>query len=516
MTARAAADSGLRTPPWAAPAGLALTALAVAALAAERVWLIPVHVSFNPDEGWNAFQAARAWGAGPLYPPPGGLVGDNYPPLSFLLVGGLARLLGGDLIVTGRGVALLSLLATAAAAGWAVRRLDPGRSWAPWAAALLVLGFAATQFRAYLAMDDPQWLAHALMTPALALVLPVRPGGSPDLRRTAAAALLAAAGGLVKHNLLALPVAVTLWLLMHHRRALLAWAATGAAAVALSMAGVGWTYGWAALRDILQAPRHVSWARMFTAAGPLSMQLPLLTAAWPLLRLRGGDRRLDLPLLFVAVAVPLGVLQRGGQGVNFNAHFEALVALSVGGGAVLAHALAAPGRKTAARGVVLWLLPFAVLVPLAVGVAITELKALAVERAAWPRMERRIAEVRGPVACQTLALCFWAGEPFALDYFLYGQQVARTHDASALLDALDAGAVAGVERDPPRPPKRGDLPDVLAPLLDARDAVLFRAEDGRRLEAPRRFEPAAAVAAPRAVRGSAVSIPFGARSGGPT
>ena len=465
-----------------ARAALAAAGLAVAALAAERLWLIPVRVSFNPDEGWNAFQAMRAFGAGALYPPPGGLTGDNYPPLSFLLIGGLTRLTGADPIVLGRLVSLAAVLATAAGTAWAVRRLEPARTWAPAAAALLVLGFAATQFRAYLAMNDPQWLAHALMTPALALLLPARADAAPHARRTALAALLVVVGGLVKHNLLALPVAATLWLALRHRRSLAVWTGVGALAAAAGTTAIVAAYGTDALRDVLEAPRHGSALRMVrAAAGPLLAQLPLLACAAPLLRLRRVDRRLDLPLLFIAVAVPFGVFQRSGQGVNFNAHFEALIALAVGAGVALARAIAAVDRGAAGRRIALLLSPFVVLAPLAAQVAWAEATGLPAARGAWRTMEARIAGVGGPVACQTPALCFWAGQPFVLDTFLYGQRLAIGGDASALTRALESGAVAAVELDPPHPLKRGDAADPIPALVDARAAAVVRGQDGRRL-----------------------------------
>ena len=62
-------------------------ALTVAMLLVPPISLIAERFSTNPNEGWNAFQAMRALGAGPLYPPPGGLTGNNYPPLSFYIVG---------------------------------------------------------------------------------------------------------------------------------------------------------------------------------------------------------------------------------------------------------------------------------------------------------------------------------------------------------------------------------------------------------------------------------------------
>ena len=468
---------------WTRRLALAAALTLVAALAAERLWLIPVHVSFNPNEGWNAFQAARAVGVGPLYPTPIALTGDNYPPLSFLLVGGIARATGADLIVAGRWVSLSAVLTTGASVAWVVRRLDPGRSWAPIVAALVFLGFNVTEFRAYLAMDDPQWLAHALMTPALALLLPERPHGAPRTGRTAAAAALVVTALLVKHNLLALPIAATLWLLRRHRGAFVAWASAGAAAATVACASILAVYGIDALHDVLQSPRAGSWLRMVRASsGPVLAGAPLLVPAAALLRLRRSDPRLELPLLFIALALPLGVLQRSGQGVNFNAHFEGLIALSVSGGAALAHALAAKDGR-GSRWRLGWLvLSFLALAPLAVKAAWSEAEAVPVERAAWTAMEARIAGAGGPVACETPALCFWAGQPFVLDFFLYGQRIAKSGDASALMRSIDKGAVVAVQRDPDRRMKAGDARNPVSRLLDRRSSVTFKGADGRWLE----------------------------------
>ena len=58
------------------------------------VW--PVWRAFLPleiwgNEGWNAYHADTAMRGGSLYPPPDGLVANNYPPLSFYIVGALAQ-----------------------------------------------------------------------------------------------------------------------------------------------------------------------------------------------------------------------------------------------------------------------------------------------------------------------------------------------------------------------------------------------------------------------------------------
>ena len=456
--------------------------LVIAACAAARVWLIPAHISSNPNEGWNAFQAAAALGAGPLYPPPGGLTGDNYPPLSFYLVGGLGRLVG-DPIVAGRLVALMSVIAVAIGVVLAVRRFADRAPFAATVGAFLLLGFAATQYRGYLAMDDPQWLAHALMTAGLVVILPRHPDAGPTTGRTAAAALLMVAGGMVKHNLVAFPLATTLWLALHHRRALGVWLAAAAAALVACAAVCLAAYGPVMFVDLLQADRRYSAVRMLKAALPVLAVVPLLALGARLLRRRRADPRLDLLLLAVAVSVPLGVLQRSGEGVNVNAHFEALIALCICGAVALPRP--AEDAKAWTMRPLAWLLaPFVVLVPLTARASYAEVRGHASAQAAWTQMQRRISATPGPVACETLALCYWAGEPFALDVFLYGQHVLRSGDASALERALATRSFAAVQLDAPHPARLGDVADPVRAIVARHSTPVFQSADGRRLLVP--------------------------------
>ena len=66
-----------------------------------------LRLPLDPNEGWNAYHAAAAMSGTPLYPGPRSFMIDNYPPLSFYLVGALGRLFG-DNIFAGRIIALLS------------------------------------------------------------------------------------------------------------------------------------------------------------------------------------------------------------------------------------------------------------------------------------------------------------------------------------------------------------------------------------------------------------------------
>ena len=73
---------------------LALMAAAFmcAALLLRDTLAIGLHVPLDPNEGWNAYHALAATAGATLYPQPPDLMANNYPPLSFYLIGALTRL----------------------------------------------------------------------------------------------------------------------------------------------------------------------------------------------------------------------------------------------------------------------------------------------------------------------------------------------------------------------------------------------------------------------------------------
>ena len=141
---------------WAAIVALALVA---APLLARDLLAITHQIALDPNEGWNAAHALRWLAGGPLYPSRDGWMINNYPPLSFYIVGTLTRLTH-DAVIAGRLLAALSFLAVCGLIP-AVLRLSGAT---PRAALLAMLVFAATLLIAsnYVAMDDPQMLGHAL------------------------------------------------------------------------------------------------------------------------------------------------------------------------------------------------------------------------------------------------------------------------------------------------------------------------------------------------------------------
>ena len=158
-----------------------MTVLAAASLPAlvRIARVIPLRVSLDVNEGWNAYQAVAAF-AGDLYPHPARFFFNNYPPLSFYVVGAVARVVG-DPIVAGRSIGLVMFLALGVIAALAARQMRCTRTEAAFGAAMFVATTLALSH--YVGMNDPQSPA-ARRRCRLWSSLPPVGRHRPDLSRT--------------------------------------------------------------------------------------------------------------------------------------------------------------------------------------------------------------------------------------------------------------------------------------------------------------------------------------------
>ena len=166
----------------------------------------------NYNEGWNAYRIAAAMNdPGTLYPPRASLMTNNYPPLSFFLVGLMAKLTG-DALIAGRVVSFVSVLGIGfclflAAIALGCRRREAAiASLLFWAAPWVIVRFAA--------MDDPQMLGNFLDAIALSVIL----SAPRNIRHVALAALLLTLAEFVKPLFITLPLALLVWLFVYQRR----------------------------------------------------------------------------------------------------------------------------------------------------------------------------------------------------------------------------------------------------------------------------------------------------------
>ena len=171
-----------------------------------------LNIEIENNEGWNAYFADAVMGKMPLYPSANQLITNNYPPLSFYIVGLVGRLVG-DPVLAGRLLSLVAMVAIAIAIALSVRRLGGSNVAARISAAF----FVATMSRFFLVrvgMNEPQLLSEAVMAFGFLGFLRAR---SND-RGYVGPVLVMALAGFVKHNIIAMPLTAFLWLSLYRRR----------------------------------------------------------------------------------------------------------------------------------------------------------------------------------------------------------------------------------------------------------------------------------------------------------
>jgi hypothetical protein len=400
-------------------AQIALLALLALYFLVWPVWRAQFSIEIAPNEGWNAYHADAAMGAGVLYPSPDTLVVNNYPPLSFYAIGFLGRILGDPLYV-GRALSLLATLGLGALIGKVVLQLGGGRA----AAAIAGLWFVATMARSYngfVGMNDPQLAGQFVMVAALAWFLARdRVGKSAE-----PAILLMAVAGFWKHNIIAIPATVLVWLLIRDGRRALRPMAVGVAAALFGVAVCLVLYHDVFVANLL-TPRPSRLMRAIGGLGRSQWILPALAiwAIWAWAERKTFAARFTA--LHVGIAFAVFFAQWSGEAILDNAQFDLVIATAIGLGIAFdrtaATAFARRFGIEAARAVIVMILvlrllatariePFLIITDPAYRAEFYSHAQVAREEAA------RIATIPGPVACHYKMICRMAGKPFVYDDF---------------------------------------------------------------------------------------------------
>jgi hypothetical protein len=388
------------------------------------VWRATLRVGFGYNEGWNAVLASRWMSGKPLYPAFEALSANNYPPLSFYAAGWLGRWLG-DYLFAGRLLAFIGLFVSAIAVAAVVKRLT-SHTGAALMSGLLLIGYNAALHPERVGLNDPQWLGHGVMLLGLLTFLASEQRGWLFLLSVG----LMLTAGFVKHLLLPIPLAATLWLLVYRREVLALWLATCMVLLASALAVCVAVYGAAFIEGIyFRDPRdwnlfdaYMKTRYAFNRALPL---LLLGTLVLPCVWERAEGR---LVVCYAAISAALAIYLFGVAGADVNMIFDLEIALCLIIGVAIGqfdeNNRSAPlGTNNAAWWGLLLVLILALHLP----------RGLLEVRQLWERGRAREAEAAeiidilakqpGPVACENLSLCYWAGKGFEIDFFLLGQKL---------------------------------------------------------------------------------------------
>jgi hypothetical protein len=423
-----------------------LLALAVSAAAVASIVLpaasIGLYFERSYNEGWNAYQQARAAAGGHLYgADPWRPV--NYPFLSFYLAGWLGRLLG-NVLIAGRVLNLLALAAVIACGALFVRRCGGGIPEMLFAAGC-ILGFQEIQAREWLAVDEPQMLAEAFALGGLLCYV----CGPPSFARLFVCALLFAAGGFVKEIVVVFPAAVTVDLWRQGRRQFLIWLCCLGLAGALFTAASAVVAGGDFLARVLE-PRVWLGQRVIYHGRKLFffLKAPVAASIVVLCRKLPPGRSVLLRAAGIA-ALAAGLAFAGGDGVSANVFLELAVLMGMlAGVALIDWRRPFPGQGWQSHGaaVLTLLLPLLFASPILArtGRSLPPLWHFAVS---WRSLDDRQGEFLaaaawlrarpGAALCENLLLCFAAGKPLIVDPYNAREQILTGRaDEAALLRAI--------------------------------------------------------------------------------
>jgi hypothetical protein len=404
--------------------GLALIGGAIVSGLIEPLLTLTRYIPHDPNEGWNAFFSEVAMRGGDLYPAAGGTIVNNYPPLSFYVVGVIGRLMG-DNIFAGRTVALLSMLIVSGNIYLWLRVSGSARRVA-WLGAAVFAAFAVTYARTYAGMDDPQYLAHAIMTTGMVVLW----RGNASTRAIGFGSLLVFAGGCTKHLLIPLPIAITWWLWRRSKSAFTAWLVCGVFLLAATGILLLSLYGAAFFENLFSARQYSFPHALVQIRRALKCFAPVIALSLLIVPLAHRSERTQFAVAYLLSAALVAAIASGGIGVGINAFFDFAIAIS------LCTALAAEAYWTRRLPGPLRMIEFGPAATLLLGIylgayasslfpkTLSDLGKLeALENDTFHDTATIAGMAQGRVACEALELCYWAKRESAVDFFNYGQRL---------------------------------------------------------------------------------------------
>jgi hypothetical protein len=400
-------------------AQIALLAVLAVYFMVWPVWRVGFPIEIAQNEGWNAYHADAAMGAAPLYPPTDTLIVNNYAPLSFYVVGSLARVFG-DALYVGRVLSLIAVVGLGGLIAALIRQLGAGGAGAA-VGGLWFVAVMARSFTRFVGMEDPQLVGHALMMGALVWFMAREARGTSVVPPI----LAMVAAGFYKHNIVAVPLTALIWLAIKDWRRAVVPIVLGAGAAALGLMICVAIYGDVFLANLFTA-RAYRVMRAINGLGRLQWILPAL-ALWGIwAAAEHKSRAAHFTALFVAVAFVAYVIQWSGEAILDNAQFDLVIATAVGLGLAFDRvgktAFGQRHGETAARAVVVLVVAVRLLATLRIEPALVlfdpDYRAQYFANAQVVREEAaRIAKIAGPVACDFKVVCRLAGKPFSYDDF---------------------------------------------------------------------------------------------------
>jgi hypothetical protein len=362
------------------------------------------------NEGFATYQQTTAARGDKVYGSPPKYVYQNYPPLSFHLVGWLG-LLTHDTNVAGRWISFVAYLAIALFVALIVEHFTHSRQIGAFAALCWLIWLAAFDM-VRVGYNDPHVLGVALSLAGLYWFV----RDSESIRGLCISAVLFSLSLFTKQSLVAFPCAVGIQLFLTSRRRFAAWLGASVLACVILLA-LTIAFDGRYFMDHLMMPRpYDRWGILDSLAPYLQFaQVGFVVALIWALRQTALAPTAVLVWSF-AIGHVVAAAYCGGAGASVNHFYEGMIATSaiVGLGVPELQRVSAGWRFPRAMFVVLLVVPFFLTSMLAVPPRIySDLK----RYREMPKWEAEFAFVKenvslheGPAICETLLICYAAGK----------------------------------------------------------------------------------------------------------
>lgn len=368
-------------------------------------------VSITYNEGWTVYHSDAASKGKQIY--------DNdpftpvvYPPIFFYLEGLTGKLFGNFLII-GRIFSLIGLIASGIFAALIVRDFSRN-AFGSIFAAIFFCGAVAAIAPQYVAMNDAQLTAHVLSVAGLWAYIRatrIHSGLWP-------AALLVTAALFTKHNLIAVPAAISVDLLFREKRDFLKWILLISTFIA-AFAILTFIFAGPGFFNQVLAGRYISVQKMLTQTRQFATfsLIPLIASiVWCI---KNPQHR--ILILWLCFSIVIGIITASGFGTAMNMFFDAFLCMSVILGLLISNLKPTPQA----------LLPLVLFLSIEVA-AFSELQTL-LNKNVTSRFNKQEAEFlsdvqflknqQGIVVCGNPLLCFDAGKPLEFDPFNVSQRI---------------------------------------------------------------------------------------------
>jgi 4-amino-4-deoxy-L-arabinose transferase-like glycosyltransferase len=412
-----------------------------------------LNVEIENNEGWNAYFADAAMGKMPLYPSTDQLITNNYPPLSFYIVGLVGRFVG-DPVLAGRLLSLVAVVAIATAIALSVRRLG-GSGVAARISGAFFVATMSRFFMPYVGMNEPQLLSEAVMIFGFLGFLRAR---SNDHGYVAPFFVMALAG-FIKHNIIAMPLAAFLWLARHRSREAVKCFCVAAITILTGTAICYALFGQNFFLNIL-SPRHYSLNRSRYAFEDLEwVSVGLLACVYNDWARGRCDTNVQLCSSLIAIGLASYYLQKGGTGVDINAEFDVVIGVAIGLGLAFTQISQWPIARRLGSQQTQAILLLAVCVRLLASKQLQPVRLIfdssfrseiAMRKGAMTESVERVRRIPGDVTCgKYLLVSYRAHKPFVVDAFNAQQRIlAGALPKDAVTARVAAGTLTVVDVDP--------------------------------------------------------------------